>query len=241
VIPLKDDTPLARAPVLTVAIIALNVLAFGWQLSTGLFASVLRGGAIPYELLTFTDLADPLNPVHAGLTALVPPPLTVVTSMFLHGGLLHLAGNMLFLWVFGNNVEDVLGRTRFLAFYLATGVVAAAAQVVLAFATGDLFTPMVGASGAVSGVLAAYLVFFPRAQVLTLVPIFVFIRIMWLPAKFFIGAWFVFQLLPLVFREPGAGGGVAYMAHVGGFVGGWLYVRATGGRSRWVRVRRAWR
>jgi rhomboid family protein len=196
--------------------------------------SVLRGGAIPFELVHAVDLVD----LRAPVPALVPPPLTAFTSMFLHGGLLHLAGNMLFLWIFGNNVEDVLGRTRFIVFYLAAGAIAAAAQVGVALATGDLLTPMVGASGAVSGVLAAYVVVFPRARVLTLIPIFIFIRVMWLPASFFIGAWFVLQLLPMLLGAPGAEGGVAYMAHVGGFVAGWVYVRATGGRARWARSAR---
>jgi membrane associated rhomboid family serine protease len=158
--------------------------------------------------------------------------------MFLHGGLLHLGGNMLFLWTFGNNVEDTLGRARFILFYLGSGVVGAAAQLVVSLTTGDLLTPMVGASGAVAGVLAAYVVLFPRARVLTLVPIFIFIRVMWLPASFFIGAWFVLQLLPIFVGAPGSGG-VAYMAHVGGFVAGWLYLFASGGRARWL-PRRAW-
>jgi rhomboid family protein len=240
VIPLKDDHPIERAPAVTVALIAANVLAFVWQLSSGLQVSVLRGGAIPLEILTFADLVDPYDPVQPGLPALVPPPFTILTSMFLHGGLVHLGGNMLFLWIFGNNVEDVLGHVRFLAFYLLSGVVAALAQVALSLVAGDLLTPMVGASGAVSGVLAGYYVLFPRARVLTLVPIFFFIRLIWLPATFFILIWFAFQLFPLVIGGFGGGGGVAYMAHVGGFAAGWLYLQLTGGRSRWIRPRRAW-
>jgi membrane associated rhomboid family serine protease len=187
----------------TVALIGANVLAFLWQLSVGLERSVLSGGAIPYELLNAIDLANPFDHRQPGLPALLPPPLTALTSMFLHGGLLHLGGNMLFLWTFGNNVEDALGRGRFLLFYVATGLVAAAAQVAVSLGSGDLLTPMVGASGAVSGVLAAYVVLYPKARVLTLVPIFIFIRVMWLPASFFIGAWFVLQLLPGVPRRPG--------------------------------------
>jgi membrane associated rhomboid family serine protease len=240
VIPLKDDNPVARWPAVTAALIAANVLAFLWQVRTGLPASVLRGGAIPFEILTFADLVDPFDPAQPGLPALVPPPLTVLTSMFLHGGLVHLGGNMLFLWTFGNNVEDAIGRARFLLFYLGTGVVAALAQVALSVVSGDLFTPMVGASGAVSGVLGAYLVLYPRARVLTLVPIFVFIRLIWLPATFFLLFWFTFQLIPMLLGGVGGGGGVAYMAHVGGFAAGWLYTKITGGRVRWVRPRRAW-
>src|SRR6185369_2330341 len=130
------------------------------------------GGAIPYEILTFHDVR-PLD--------LVAPPFTILTSMFLHGGLMHVGGNMLFLWIFGNNVEDVLGRGRFVVFYLACGVAAAIAQV----GVTALGVPMVGASGAIAGVLAAYMVLFPRARVLTLVPIFFFIRLIYVPAGFF--------------------------------------------------------
>jgi membrane associated rhomboid family serine protease len=240
VIPLKDDNPVHRPPVVTFVLLAANVLAFLWQLGTGLYASVLEGGVIPYEILTFSDLVEPRHPVAPQLPAIVAPPLTILTSMFLHGGFLHLAGNMLFLWVFGNNVEDALGRARFVAFYVATGVVAALAQVAVGVGTGDLFTPMVGASGAVSGVLAAYIVLYPHARVLTLIPIFFLIRIVWLPAGFFIGIWFALQLLPMLLGGAGQGGGVAYMAHVGGFVAGWIYMRATGGRARWARDSRAW-
>jgi membrane associated rhomboid family serine protease len=222
VIPLKDDLSAVRPPVLTVAIIAINVAAFLWQwLVAGLEVSVLRGGLIPYEALTLRDVGPP---------DIVPPPLTVFTSMFLHGSFAHIGGNMLFLWIFGNNVEDALGHVRFLAFYLIAGVAAAAAQTGLGYAAGDLQTPMVGASGAIAGVLAGYWVMFPRARILTLIPIFVFIRLVYLPASFFIGAWFVFQLLGAFLG--GAGGGVAFMAHVGGFVAGLLLVQIWRPRRR---------
>jgi membrane associated rhomboid family serine protease len=221
-IPLKDDLSAVRPPVLTVAIIAINVAAFLWQwLVAGMDASVLRGGLIPYEALTLRDVGPP---------DIVPPPLTVFTSMFLHGSFAHIGGNMLFLWIFGNNVEDALGHVRFLAFYLIAGVAAAAAQTGLGYAAGDLQTPMVGASGAIAGVLAGYWVMFPRARILTLIPIFLFIRLVYLPASFFIGAWFVFQLLGAFLG--GAGGGVAFMAHVGGFVAGLLLVQIWRPRRR---------
>ena len=239
-IPLKDDNPTARTPVVTIALIAANVLAFLWQLSVGLEISVLRGGAIPYEILTFSDVVSRFGDgVRGGvqLPALVPPPFTILTSMFLHGGLVHLGGNMLFLWIFGNNVEDVLGRGRFVAFYLGCGIAAALAQVGVSVMTGDLLTPMVGASGAIAGVLGAYLALFPGARVLTLVPIFIFIQLVWLPAGLLIGVWVVLQVLPMLF---GAAGGIAYMAHLGGFIAGYGYVRFTGGRARWIRPRRTW-
>ena len=230
-IPLKDDVPVQRAPVLTVALIGLNVVVFLWQiLVAGLPFSVLTGGAIPYEILTFHDLPP---------ADLVPPPFTILTSMFLHGGFVHIAGNMLFLWIFGNNIEDVLGRARFLGFYLACGVVAALAQVGVSAMSGDpdvVTVPMVGASGAIAGVLAAYMLLFPRARVLTLVFVFFFIRLIYVPAGFFIGLWFAIQLLNAVLGSEGSS--VAFVAHVGGFVTGWLLVRIMVSRQGW-RTRRA--
>ncbi len=230
-IPLKDDVPVSRAPIVTVAIISGNVAVFLWQvLVVGLPTSVEIAGAIPYEILTLRDVR-PLD--------LVPPPFTLLTSMFLHGGFMHIAGNMLFLWIFGNNVEDVLGRARFLIFYLACGLVAGLAQVAVAAASGDraaLLVPMVGASGAIAGVLAAYMVLFPRARVLTLVPIFFFIRLIYVPAGFFIGLWFAIQLLNAFLGSETSG--VAFVAHVGGFVAGWVLVKLLGPRRGW-RARRA--
>ena len=229
-IPLKDDTVGVCRPVLTAALIVANVLVYVWQVSElGVYESAMRGGAVPYEIMTFQDV---------GLPALVPPPLTIFTSMFLHGGFTHIAGNMLFLWIFGNNVEDALGRSRFLLFYLGTGLVAAVAQVATTSGGRDLLVPMVGASGAVSGVLGAYMVLWPHARILTLIPIFVFIRIVYVPAFVFIGFWFLLQLLPAFIGAEGSG--VAFMAHVGGFVAGYLFVRLTGGRARWVPVRELW-
>jgi membrane associated rhomboid family serine protease len=229
VIPLKDDTVRARRPVLTLVLIFANVGAYLWQLSEmGLYESAVRGGAVPYEILTFQDV---------GLPALLPPPLTIFSSMFLHGGFLHLAGNMLFLWIFGSNVEERLGRSRYLLFYLATGFAAAVAHVATTSSGRDLLVPMVGASGAVSGVLGAYLVLSPHARILTLIPIFIFIRLVHVPAFIFIGLWFVLQLVPALI---GGGSGVAFTAHVGGFVAGYLFVRLTGGRLRWAATREPW-
>lgn len=225
VIPLRDDLPTSRAPVLTVALIAGNVAAFLWQvLGVGMEASVAWGGLVPGRLLGLVPAVE--GP------GLLPPAATVLSSMFLHGSFLHIAGNMLFLWVFGNNVEEALGRPRFLAFYLLTGAGAAAAQTGAALVSGgrEVLLPMVGASGAISGVLAAYLVMFPRARVLTLVPIFVFIRFVQLPAALFLGLWFVLQLLGAFLGD--GGGGVAFMAHVGGFVAGLLLVQVWRPRRR---------
>jgi membrane associated rhomboid family serine protease len=228
VIPLKDDTPTERVPVLTYALVAANVLLYLWQLQTGLELSVLRGGAIPYEILTFRDIE---------WRDVVPPPFTILTSMFLHGGLLHLGFNMLSLWIFGNNVEDALGRVRFLLFYVLSGIVAAIAQTFASAASGDVLVPMVGASGAIAGVLAGYLVLFPHARVLTAVIVVFFVRLMYLPARFFIVGWFVLQIISVLFSAPGAQGGVAFVAHIGGFLAGLLLVRIMGRRPSW-RARR---
>jgi membrane associated rhomboid family serine protease len=229
VIPLKDDNPTDLTPVVTFALVALNVVAFLWQrVVVGLDESVLTAGAIPYEILTFTDTWPP---------DVVPPPLTVGTSMFLHGGLVHLASNMLFLWIFGDDVEDALGRARFLAFYLASGVVAALAQTVASAASGDVHVPMIGASGAIAGVLGGYMTLFPRARVTTLVVVVVFIRVVALPASFVIGLWFVLQLASAIF---GGDPGVAFVAHVAGFVAGWVLVRVLGRRRAWRARRVVW-
>ncbi|HET6439766.1 MAG TPA: rhomboid family intramembrane serine protease [Anaeromyxobacter sp.] len=242
-IPLKDDNPVLRTPLVTYLLVLANVAAFLWQIglprvlgaddvlgamAASLNRSVLRGGAIPIEILRLRDIYPP---------DIVPPPLTVLTSMFLHGGPLHLAFNMLFLWIFGNNVEDALGRLRFLVFYLLCGCAAAAAQIAFAHSPAALRAPMVGASGAIAGVLAAYLVLFPRARVLTLVVVFIFIRLVPLPAGWFIGIWFAGQLLSVLF---GASSDVAFFAHIGGFVAGFLLVRVFGRHPAWRARRVTW-
>jgi len=234
VFPLRDDIPGERIPLVTWAILAANLLAFGWQLTAGLPHSVLVGGAIPYELLTFQDVWP---------RDLLPPPFTVLTSMFLHGGLMHIVGNMLSLWIFGNNVEDALGRGRFLLFYLACGLAAAATQT-LATAVGAaglagadaaavLSVPMVGASGAIAGVMAAYMVLFPHARVHTLV-IVVVLRV---PAVLFIGLWFMLQVLAVV---QGGSPSVAFFAHIGGFLAGLVLLKVLGRRPGWRRVAPRW-
>lgn len=228
-IPLKDDLPTDRTPIATIALVAVNVVAFLWQLQVGLDLSVQRGGAIPYEILTFRDVE---------WRDLVPPPFTILTSMFLHGGWLHLGFNMLTLWIFGCNVEDALGRIRYLAFYLVTGIAAAVAQTLASAVSGDVLVPMVGASGAIAGVLAAYLVLYPYARVLTAVVIVIFVRLVYLPARFFILGWFALQVLSVLLGGT-PGGGVAFFAHIGGFLAGLLLVRIIGRRPPW-RARRMW-
>ncbi len=227
-IPLKDDNPTERTPVVTYAIVAANVVAFVWQLQVGLELSAFRGGAIPYEILTFRDIE---------LRDIVAPPFTILTSMFLHGGVVHLGFNMLSLWIFGNNVEDALGRIRFLLFYAVTGIVAALTQTFASAVSGDVLVPMVGASGAIAGVLAGYLVLFPRSRVLTAVVIVFFVRLTYLPARLVIGVWFVLQILSAVF---GGARSVAVFAHIGGFVAGFLLVRFVGRRPTWRAQRFSW-
>jgi len=226
VIPLYDDNPVERTPLVTYALVAANVGAFLlWQLPLGLQESVLRGGAIPYEILTLQDVWP---------RDVVAPPFTILTSMFLHGGFGHIVSNLLFLWIFGNNVEDALGRFRYLAFYLGCGVAAALAQTVGQAVHGDVQTPMVGASGAIAGVLAAYITLFPGARVRTLFILGFFIFFRDLPSWLLIGFWFAQQLLSVILGS--ATSGVAFMAHVGGFVAGLVLVRVLGRRATWRRV-----
>jgi membrane associated rhomboid family serine protease len=230
VIPLKDDNPAERTPVVTYALVAANAVAFLWQLQVGLEISAFRGGAIPYEILTLRDIE---------LRNVVAPPFTILTSMFLHGGFFHLGFNMLSLWIFGNNVEDALGRVRFVVFYVLSGIAAALAQTFASAASGDVLVPMVGASGAIAGVLAAYLVLFPRSRILTAVIIVFFVRLVHLPARFVIGVWFALQVVSALFGTASSGG-IAVFAHIGGFLAGFVLVRLIGRRPTWRARRLSW-
>ncbi len=210
-IPLHDDNPTTIKPVVTVGLIVACALAFLWQLSLGQPAgskAVYSLGMIPAVL--FGDRELPPN------LMLVPPEATLITSMFLHGGWMHLIGNMLYLWIFGNNIEDAMGHGRFVVFYLVCGVAAALAQASL---DQTSVIPMIGASGAISGVLGAYLVLYPKARVMVLVPLWIFWRIFHLPAMAVLGFWFVLQFINAALAGEG-GGGVAWWAHIGGFAVG---------------------
>ena len=213
-IPLKDDLPTRSAPAVTVALIAINVLVFLYQASLQIDgggegaaqAFAMEFGLVPCRLTGACQMAGDL-----------PSPLfTVFSSMFLHGSFFHIAGNMLYLWIFGNNVEDTLGHVRYLLFYLASGVAAAALQTVV---DPHSRVPMIGASGAISGVLGAYLLLFPHAKVLTLVIFGFFWRLLSIPALVVLGFWMVVQLVNGL-GSLGAGGGVAWFAHIGGFIAG---------------------
>ena len=237
-IPIRDLNRTRRTPVVTWALIAANVLIFVSSLSLGSAeaeALVMRFGVIP-DVVVNGDWSLPRS-AGGALGSWVTP----ATSMFLHGGLLHLGSNMLFLHVFGDNVEDVLGRGRFLLFYLLCGLGAVVGQILV---DPDSMVPMIGASGAISGVLAGYVTLFPHARVVTLIPIFIFIHFMEVPAGVFIVLWFLLQLvqgyLSLGMIAEG-GGGVAWFAHIGGFLAGLVCIRLLyqkrprARRRRWAR------
>jgi len=228
VIPLKDDVPSQSWPIVTVGLIGLNVLVFLYQLSLGIDSRGPGAGAAEAFIAEFGVIPCRLTQSCPGalLRAIddFPHPwVTVVTSMFLHGGLLHVGGNMLYLWIFGDNIEDRLGHGRFLVFYLASGIAAAVGQ---ALVGPGSTVPMIGASGAVSGLLGAYLLLFPQATILTLVTFGFFVRFVRVPALIVLGFWIVLQLLNgyVTFSAHAMGrvetGGVAWFAHIGGFLAG---------------------
>ncbi len=210
-IPLHDDNPTTITPLITIVLIVINVFVFLWQVSLPAMEQervVFALGSIPAVLFGEAVLATDL--------ALVPPELSVITSMFLHGGWLHLIGNMLYLWIFGNNVEDAMGHVRFVVFYLLCGIAAALAQ---AWQDPTSTIPMIGASGAIGGVLGAYLILHPTARILVLVPLGFLFPVIRVPAVVVLGIWFLMQFLESAARPAGAGG-VAYWAHIGGFIAG---------------------
>jgi membrane associated rhomboid family serine protease len=257
--PIKDNIPTDRTPIVTLAIILANVLAyFLWQRGGLSFGSpsdphylhqLIDYGAIPYELTHPGKHCDFANGVVsqnvqivcegqrgvAGDAASQPPTwITPFTAMFMHGGLLHLGGNMLFLWIFGNNVEDSMGRPRFIVFYLLGGLAAMALQVAVG-ANSDV--PTLGASGAIAAVLGGYLVLFPRARVVTVIFIFFFFTLIELPAVLMLGIWFLEQVLFGAYditNPTGGEGGVAYFAHIGGFAFGLALIRVFATRHKEV-------
>ncbi|MDQ4049334.1 MAG: rhomboid family intramembrane serine protease [Actinomycetota bacterium] len=238
--PLKDDIPTRRFPILTVALIVANVVMFfafqGAFFDDAEFDSkVVEYGAIPYEITHpgkecgvvpgSERVACEGQPGVGDAPDQAPTWLTILTSMFMHGGLLHLGGNMLFLWIFGNNIEDSMGRPRFIAFYLLGGLAALLAQTII---EPNAAVPTIGASGAVAAVLGGYALLYPRARVVTVIFIIIFFTIVTLPALLVLGAWFLLQLLNgagSLAQPVGEGGGVAYFAHIGGFLFGLLMIR----------------
>jgi membrane associated rhomboid family serine protease len=234
VFPLKDNIPTDRFPVVTVVLIAINVVVFlFWQQPSGLNGvddtKVVEYGAIPYEIThpgQHCAIAGSQLVCGDIETGDAPTWVTLFTSMFMHGGFLHIIGNMLFLWIFGNNVEDAMGPVRFVLFYLVGGVAALAGQVVF---DPSAPIPTIGASGAVAAVLGGYLLLWPRARVLTVVFIIFFFTILELPAFVMLGLWFLQQAFFAArdLSDPlGGGGGIAYWAHIGGFAFGLIFIKS---------------
>jgi membrane associated rhomboid family serine protease len=208
-IPFKDDNPTVRFPFVTIALIVMNALVYFIEIfhPAGQNYIVHTYGAIPSDMLSFKASAI----------------TSTFSSMFLHGGLFHIGGNMLYLWIFGNNIEDRLGHINFIAFYLLCGVIAAYSHAITAPAS---FVPMIGASGAVSGVLGAYLLLYPHAKVHTLIFFGFFVQVVRLPAVFVIGFWAVIQIINgIISKGVASQGGVAWFAHIGGFLFGLLMIK----------------
>jgi membrane associated rhomboid family serine protease len=256
VIPLKDNIPTDRFPFVTVALIVANVIVYLLAISHG--GSIISGpdtpevvkyGAIPYALTHYgkhCGLATVTQGLQAAQTVAcqgqpgvvgtptntIPTWATVFSAMFMHASILHIAGNMLFLWIFGNNVEDSMGPVKYLAFYILSGIAALALQVAI---SPDSAVPTLGASGAIAGVLGGYILLYPRARVLTLVFIILFFTVIELPALVMLGIWFAEQAVfgaANLTNPTGGGGGVAYFAHVGGFVFGLATVRLLATRRK---------
>ena len=222
-IPLKDETPSRNVPALVIGILLTNVGVFAYTYllgDIGFHVFTERYGAIPFEVWYGVDAISPTP---------VPVYLTLLSSMFMHGGLVHLGGNMLYLWIFGNRVEDAMGHARFVFFYLLCGVIATLAHV---FSDPDSTIPMVGASGAIAGILGGYLAAFPSARILVLVFYF-FLRV---PALIVLGGWFVIQLL----NASNDASDVAWYAHIAGFVVGYVLMRRWANRMPVKRVYERW-
>lgn len=211
-IPFKDDNPTRNYPLVTITFIAINCVVFFYQffLTPSPQQFILSYGAIPRFLLTL-DSPQPINPL-----------ISVLTAMFMHGGLLHIAGNMLYLWIFGNNIEDQIGPFRFVIFYVLCGFIAAYSHAIF---DSDSLVPMVGASGAISGVLGAYVLLFPGARVHTLLFLGFFVTVVRIPALVVIGMWFIFQIVNGIFSMGVREGGVAWFAHIGGFITGIVLIK----------------
>ena len=227
-LPIKDYNPTKKTAYITIILIIINVAVFLYQaVISDLNLHIVTSAMIPWEITHMKNIDQPVGysvveqrgysvgrkPIYRD----VPPLLSLITSMFMHGSFLHLLGNMLFLWIFGNNIEDDVGKIKFIFFYLVSGVGASLAHVLFNM---DSIVPVIGASGAVSGVMGAYLILYPNARVKTLVFIFIIITFVDIPAFIFLILWFVFQ-----FFYAGSGSGIAWLAHVGGFIMGILLIK----------------
>ena len=215
-IPLKDENPSRSFPFVNLFLILANISVFIYQnffVPGGAKTLFFQLGCIPYEFSHFVDL----NP-----SALVPVPLTILTAMFLHGGWIHILSNMLFLWIFGDNIEDTLGHFKYLAFYILCGLIASFFHI---FTNLNSQVPTIGASGAIAGVMGAYMVLFPKARIKTLLILGIFIQVVKIPAIIMLGYWILIQVLS-VFAEFGSsiGSGIAWFAHIGGFIAGFFLI-----------------
>ena len=222
-IPLKDDVPSRTFPFVNIGLIVLNVLFFLLELALGddLEGFLYQAAVVP---VLFTGRGHSLGPIQILLGTLSPDlGLRVLLSLFLHGGWIHLIGNMLYLWIFGDNVEDRMGHGRYVVFYLLCGWAATFAHI---WASPASRMPSIGASGAIAGVLGAYVSLYPRARVITVVPLGIFFPLVQVPAVFFLGFWFLQQFLSgaLSLAAPQEAGGVAWWAHIGGFAAGFALV-----------------
>lgn len=210
-IPLKDENPTYRFPFITILFIIINVVVYIYQNIQGEGAEtfIFRMGAIPFELTHFTD-----NPPYSPF----PVHLTLFTSIFIHGDIFHLLGNMLYLWIFGNNIEDAVGHFRFVLFYIICGLSASFSHILL---NVNSTLPMIGASGAIAGILGAYIVLYPKTKVLVLIWFIIFIRTIWIPSTIVLGIWFILQ----IYSASLGIGGVAWFAHIGGFSAGFFLIK----------------
>ena len=223
-IPFKDDNPTQTFPFVTIGLIVINCIVFIWELSSpaGIQKIAYFYGAIPHSLISFESVQP------------VPVAASIFTSMFLHGGFFHLAGNMLYLWIFGNNIEDSVGHFKFFIFYLLSGIIAAYSH---ALTDAHSTIPMIGASGAVSGILGAYILLFPHARVSTLLFFGFFWQIVRIPAVFVIGFWIVIQVINgLLSKGMLNQGGVAWFAHIGGFLAGLITIKLWLPRKRHEKI-----
>lgn len=202
-IPIKDDNPRSSFPFITVALIIINIAVFYFEFKFGFDNVIGKFGAIPSFIVQGQRLE------------------TLLTSMFLHGGILHIGGNMLYLWIFGDNIENYLGHLRFIVFYIFCGLFAVFAHI---FIGGVSDAPMVGASGAIAGILGAYLIKYPKAKVVVIFPVFWFLFVRSIRAFYVLGIWFVLQLFSGLVTYGSEGGGVAFWAHIGGFVAGFILI-----------------
>ncbi len=231
-IPLRDNIPSRTTPLVNYTIIAICGLVFLLQLSGGPDSTLAeRFGFVPLRMSVPNEpiaiqyegvVNTPLGPRSVTQTHVLPPAAidvtwTLLTCMFLHGGWMHFLGNMWFLWIFGDNVEDRLGHVGYALLYVGTGVAAGLAHY---YADSDSPVPTIGASGAIAGVMGAYALFYPRAMVLSIIPIVIFVQMVVLPAPVFLGIWFIFQVLQSALDSGGLSGGVAWWAHIGGFIAG---------------------